>query len=107
MDKRRWNTGQVLASGILGLPAPKSAKPRGTKLVEVDEEDLSPETLRAGLLQGGLTASMYYGCWHIWKTAAGFSGELFQYHQITERFADLPLEEAVEQAAEWGSACYG
>lgn len=93
--------------GILDLPVPTSGCPKGAVLASVDEEDLSEETLRQGLEAGGLAAAMYYGCWKVWKTDAGFSGELMQYRSVTDDFEDLPLDEALERASEWGYACYG
>lgn len=107
MDNRRWNTQQILDGGILGITPPKSRRPADATLQNVDEEDLSDGTLRAGLEAGGLRASMYYGCWSIWRTDAGFSGALMQYRAVTDEFSDVPLERALERAFEWGAACYG
>jgi len=107
IDNRRFDTGQVLEAGILLITPPRTKCPDASKLVDVDEEDLSEKTLRAGLEQGGLEAPMYYGCWRIWKTDSEFSGELMQYRAMTEHFADLPIDEALEKAMEWGAACYG
>jgi hypothetical protein len=107
MDNRRWDTGAILAGGILNITPPKSLCPPDTVLVDVDEEDLSDGTLRAGLEAGGLSASMYYGVWKIWRTAAGFSGQLMQYRSVTDSFTDRPLDEALEKALEWAGGCYG
>jgi len=107
IDDRRLNSGQVLAAGILGIAPPKTRCPDPGALVGVDEEDLREETLLAGLNAGGLDAPMYYGCWRIWKTATGFSGELMQYRAMTDQFADAAIEFALQKAQEWGAACYG
>ena len=107
MDNRRWDTSMILAGGILGIAPPKSACPPDAALTDVDEDDLSRGTLRAGLEAGGLDASMYYGVWKIWRTAAGFSGELMQYRSVTDSFTDQPIDKALEKAEEWAGGCYG
>lgn len=107
VDDTRWNTAQVLANGVLDRPSPRSGCPDDAVLADVDEGDTAPEKLREGLEAGGLTASMYYGCWKIWKTAGGFSGELMQYRNCTDSFQDGPLEEAIERAESWASTCFG
>lgn len=107
IDSTRWNTEQVLNAGVLNRPSPTSRKPKDAVLAEVDEDDLSEATLLAGFAAGGLNASMYYGCWRVWKTPVGFSGELMQYRTCTDAFDDLPLAEAFAKAREWAAACYG
>lgn len=107
MDCRRLDTAGVLASGILNIPAPKTSRPDGFKGESVEEFEWTEETLRAGLEKGGLDASMYYGCWNIWKTENGYSGELLQYRNITDSFTDQSVEYALEKAQEWASGCQG
>lgn len=107
IDETKWNTAQVLAGGVLNRPAPKSERPADAKLMDVDEDNSSEESLRAGLEAGGLAASMYYGCWSIWKTDAGFCGELMQYRNVTDRLQSATLDEAVEKAEDWFAASYG
>lgn len=98
IDNTRWDTGQALANGVLDRRMPESKCPADAKLESVDEEGFSEEKARAGLEAGGLTASMYYGCWSIWKTDVGFSGELMQYRNVTDRLQNATLDEAVEKA---------
>ncbi len=107
MDFRRLNTAEVLASGILNKPVPLSRQPDDARLTKVDEEDCGEDALRAGLQGGGLKASMYYGCWSIWKAGDGFDGELFQYRAVTDSFSGATLDEATEKAGEWAALCYG
>ena len=107
MDNRRWNTGQVLKGGILNKEPPQSKLPDGAKLESVDELDTTEATLRKGLESGGLRASMYYGCWKIWRTERGYSGELLQYRSVTDEFSDVTLADALEKASEWASGCDG
>jgi hypothetical protein len=91
----------------LNLPNPKRAQPEGLELAYVDQHDISEATFSAMLQSGGMTALQYYGCWSIWRTENGFSGELLQYRQITESFTDAPLPTALETALYWASECYG
>lgn len=107
MDNRRWNTGQVIAGGILNIKPPASDRPSGVDLALVEEGEWSEESLRTGLENGGLNASMYYGCWSIWKTENGYSGELMQYRAVTGKFQGYSLEDALEKAEEWASGCEG
>lgn len=107
MDNRKLNTRQIIDAGILGLPAPERRCPADAKLQRVGEDEISENILRAGLEGGGLTASMYYGCWDIWRTESGFSGELLQYRSVTDQFTDAPIEQALEKAAEWAAGCCG
>lgn len=107
VDNRRWNTQQIIDGGILSRPMPESKRPGDAKLVSVDDDDLSPETLKRGLEAGGLRAYQYYGCWEIWKTKNGYSGELFQYRAVTDSFDDVSIDDAVQKAETWASNCYG
>jgi hypothetical protein len=105
MDHTKLDSGQVLAAGILNRSMPTSHCPDDAQLQDVDEDH--PEAFRSGLEAGGLKASMYYGCWSIWKTDQGYSGELFQYRSCTEAFANQSIEHALEKAHEWYEGCYG
>lgn len=107
MDHTRLDTAGVLAAGILNIPAPKTSRPDGFKGEHVEEFGWSEETLRDGLEKGGLDASMYYGCWAIWKTEKGYSGELLQYRNITDSFTDKDQDFALEKSQEWASGCQG
>lgn len=81
--------------------------PDDAVLVDVDEDDISEDTLRADLESGGLNSFMVHGCWAIWKTESGFCGNLSQHHSITESFSDLSLDAATEMAREWALYCRG
>ena len=105
MDNRRWNTQQILGGGILDKPIPETSQPEGLKLL--DDEKYSEDGVRSDLESGGLTAAQYYGCWSIWQTPSGYSGELIQYRSVTDRISDAPIDEAIEKAMEWASSCYG
>lgn len=107
MDNRKLNTRQIIDAGILGIKAPDRRCPADAKLQRVGEDEISENILRAGLEAGGLTASMYYGCWDIWRTESGFSGELLQYRSVTDQFTDAPIEQALEKAVEWAAGCCG
>lgn len=107
MDNRRLNTGQVLNTGILDINAPESKCPENAKKTSVEEFEWSEDTLLEGLKGGGLTGCIYYGCWDIWKTDKGFSGELMQYRSCTDEFKDKDINFALEKAQEWASGCQG
>jgi len=107
MDHKRLSTGDILDFGILERTPPKSMCPVDAVLAEVDESQFDDDSLRAGLIAGGLEASMYYGVWKIWKDGDGFSGELMQYRVVTETLAKVSLADAVEHAYEWATNCYG
>lgn len=107
MDDRRFNTGQLLDMGILDMPKPTSKCPDRAALAEIEQEDYTEESLRAGLESGGIAASQYYGVWKIWKTESGFSGELLQYRAVTDEFTDISLDDALDKAEEWLEGCYG
>ena len=107
IDHTKWDTGQVLAHGVLNRPIPKSSLPADAKLTSVQEEDFNEKKARDGLLAGGLHAAMYYGCWSIWKDGDRYSGELMQYRNVTDRLEQASLDEAVEKAEEWFSVSYG
>jgi hypothetical protein len=110
MDNRRLNTQQALTSGILEKPAPESKLPKNYKKEElhhVSEHAWSEEELRDGLEKGGLDATMYYGCWRIWKVKDKFCGELMQYRMCTASFKNEDIDFALQQAVEWAEACQG
>jgi len=107
MDERRFDTGQLLDMGILNLPLPQTRRKNSAGLIEVDQDEYTEESLRGGLEAVGLCASQYYGCWRIWKTDTGYSGELLQYRVVTEEFTDKDIEFALEKAEEWVAGCYG
>lgn len=107
VDNTKWDSGQVIMNGVLDRPMPRSSRPVDSVLASVDEDDAGEEKLRKGLEAGGLSASMYYGCWAIWKTTEGFSGELMQYRNCTDSFRDQPMEVALEKAEEWFLVSYG
>lgn len=105
MNEIKWNTEQCLLNGVLDRPKPKSSVPENFKGEEVKEYKWDEESLQKGLLKGGLTALMYYGCWDIWKTQNGFSGELMQYRKVTDTFHDQNLKFALKKAEEWAMGC--
>lgn len=106
MDNRRLNTSEVLFSGILEKPAPISNAPSDVKLADITY-DWTEESIREGIEKGGVTASMYYGCWKVWKTEEFYNGELLQYRSITDSFENATIEEALEKAVEWANSCDG
>jgi hypothetical protein len=107
IDDTKWDSGEVLAHGVLRRPGLRSKCPADAKLTNVDEEKTDAETLRAGLSAGGLNASMYYGLWRIWKADTGYDGELMQYRNLTDTLQGATIEQAIEKAQEWAEACYG
>jgi hypothetical protein len=107
MDYMRLDTSGVLSDGILNRPVPKTSCPEGFSGERVDEYEWSEESLLDWLEKSGLEASMYYGCWNIWKTEKGYSGELRQYRTITEAFTDQDTAYALDKAQEWASGCQG
>jgi len=107
MDHTRLDTMGCLNAGILDRPRPKTARPDNFIGEDVLEFEWTEYSLKAGLEKGGLSASMYYGCWEIWKTEKDYSGELLQYRNITDSFTDQGVEFALEKAKEWASGCEG
>jgi len=105
MDTRKLDTGQVLAAGVLNITAPESSVPEGFEGWSVEEFGWSDENLRSGLEQGGLTASMYYGCWDIWEIGDRFDGQLLQYRSVTDSFSGEDIDFALEKAIEWAEGC--
>lgn len=107
VDNTKWDTFQVIANGVLERPPPRSSCPEGVSLVDAEEGSVDRDAHRKGLEAGGLSGSMYYGCWTIWKTDAGFSGELMQYRNCTGHFENVPLETALDYAEEWTNVSSG
>jgi hypothetical protein len=94
-------------SGILGLPIPETKAPP-IEYEKIDDFDHSLEDIAEALKStNGIEASQYYGCWRIWKTEKGFSGELLQYRSVTDEFEGLSFEEALDKAEEWFRDCCG
>ena len=106
MDNTRLNTMGCLNAGILDRPAPDTACPKNFDRQRVNYE-WTEESLWSGLEKGGLSATMCYGCWKIWKTEKGYSGELLQYRKITDSFSDDTIEYAFKKAQEWAIGCNG
>lgn len=104
MDYRRLDTAGVIASGIIGMPAPKTEIPRdrdefdpstgayGESLVELDQ-------IVAAIERGEvITCSNYYGIPYAWKQADGvYRGTLLQYRAISED----PTFATANECAEW------
>lgn len=107
MDNRKLDTGAVLALGIIDAPALPDPVPPDATLVSVSEDNCTEPELRDALESGGIRASMYYGCFQIWRTESGFSGELHQYRAVTGRFDNEPLEIALQTAVERAGGCWG
>lgn len=105
MNDLRLDTRTIMEAGILDLTPPDTAMPNNAILNEVDENNYTDDELEEGLINGGLKASMYYGCWAIWNGQNGYSGELLQYREITEFFEDQPLNIALAKARCWAREC--
>lgn len=101
MDPRRLNTADLLASGILNKPAPKTPIPGAKEQQNFDLWDRPIDRSKvAKALEEGKVAncSEYYGIPQAWKAADGqYRGILLQYKSITvnENFA------SAEDAAKW------
>lgn len=102
MDNRKPDS-----MGALGITPPASKVPEGFNGHIVEEQEWNEEGLQNNLESGGLTAIMYYGCWDIWPTEKGFSGELMQYRAVTDEFEDEPLDVALGKAVHWATNCQG
>ena len=107
MDKRKLSTAQVLAAGILDIPQAEDNRPIRSNLMDVEEGEWTEKLLLKGLKKGGLKASMYYGCWKIWKTNKGYNGSLDQYRICTDEFKDLGIQGALKKAVKWATGCQG
>ena len=103
---RRLNTMQARASGILGIKPPKSKAPENIEFTEVGDS-IDRDELENAIKSGGICANAYYGCWKIWGSADGYSGELFQYRAITDQFKNQPFDFASAKAIEWAIGCCG
>jgi len=104
-QKMRLSTAEVLMFGVLDKPAVRGCRPKDFEGIEIDEDEWTEDALLNGLKEGGLSTSMYYGCWDIWKTEQGFSGELFQCREISESFIDKDADYAFEKAKGWTRDC--
>jgi hypothetical protein len=105
MDYRKLSTEQLLMMGILHAPMPRTRDPDEFYGVAVDQYKWSETKLREGLNAGGLDAAMFYGCWRIWETDIGYSGQLLQYHKETDHFEDKDYQFALSKALEWADGC--
>lgn len=107
MDNRKWNTERIYEEGILNLPIPDTSHP-DINYAEINDYDHGIGDIEEILeKEGAITASQYYGCWYVWKTEKGYSGELLQYRAVTESFTDIPYGEALDKVEEWFEACQG
>jgi hypothetical protein len=107
MDERRLSTADVLASGILNKPAPRTGRPQNVEFASVYEDEWTRQSLEDGLQAGGVEGAFYYGCWAGWKTESGYSGELLQYRSVTDSFENVDLDEAVSKLGLWAVRCTG
>lgn len=107
VDHTKWDTEQVIQNGVLERTAPKDRVPADAKLTDLDEEDGSEEKIRGALLDGGVRAYMYYGCFKVWKDGDAYSGQLMQYRNETGRFDKVSLDEALKATSEWWEECWG
>lgn len=96
MDNRRLSTGDLLASGLINQPAPKTEIPTDREEVEHGGDEASViAAIEAGKV---VSASNYYGIPNVWKAAEGvYRGTLLQYRSVTED----PTFATAEAAAEW------
>src|SRR3954464_793433 len=107
IDHRKLNTAEIIGMGILAKSPPKSKIPKKIDLVEIDESE-GLEVIRSKLeKEAGVSVSMYYGCWAIWRTEQGYFGELYQYYSRTDEFDEFDLDAAVAKAEEWFLTCNG
>jgi hypothetical protein len=109
IDKTKWDTGQAFMAGVLGREAPRTQCPYLPKALHRVDEDEPIDAIRPNLEAGpGVDAPMYYGCWRIWKQADGlYAGELMQYRNMTDKFVDATLDDAMAKASEWHAVSYG
>lgn len=100
MDSRRLDSMGVLASGILGMPAPKTDVPEGRDRVDAMDWDtyefIGEERAREAVDSGAvLRASNYYGIPYLWRDGGVYRGLLLQYRAVTEDHTFGSLDEAV------------
>lgn len=102
MDHRRFDTGQLMARGILNVPVPETDIPEDRESVEYDSEegwrDISTEAeIREAVEAGKVVRSPnYYGIPNLWKEGESYRGTLLQYRNVTEAPAFADLDDAVE-----------
>lgn len=92
---------------VLNNTIPQVSCPKDFNGDMVEEFNWTKKSLKTGLENGGLSAHMNYGCWDIWKTENGYSGELLQYRDVTDKFTDKSIKYALAKAQEWASGCEG
>jgi len=103
MDPRRLDTAGVIASGILGIPAPTTGIPEDRETVSASGENyegfIGVEAVVAAVEAGNVvSASNYYGIPSAWRASEGvYRGTLLQYRAITED----PTFATVDELAEW------
>ncbi len=110
MDKRRFSTADIMGSGILSTPPPKTDIPQDVECVGSDYEFsyIGREAVREHIEAGKVVdASNYFGIPSLWKDGDVFRGVLLQYRAVTEdkRFEDI--EEALDWFEETASATSG
>ena len=86
MDYARWDTGQVLANGVLDRAIPKTGIPEDRDFLELDVCEMPTAQAIAEALDAGLVASCseYYGIPYAWKEGDRYRGVLLQYRNVTE-----------------------
>jgi hypothetical protein len=101
MDERKLNTEEILASGIMNLPTPKTEIPENRVAESVhtyEESEFNKKNIIAHLLNNKLVhCSEYYGVVYLWQEGNLYRGNLLQYRQLTE---DETFENA-EEAVNW------
>lgn len=99
MDYRRLSTADVLTSGILKVPEPKTDIPKDRE--EVSYSEVEPERW-ADVIESGklLQCCEYYGIAYAWKESVTYRGILLQYRTVTE---DKEFDSA-ESLARWFSS---
>lgn len=102
MDKRRLDTGDVLAAGILGKPNPDAGEPKDREQLAIDIEHVLGQGRRDELERGAvLHCAEYYGIPLVWKADDGsYQGRLLQYREVTESRTFESLDDALEWFAD-------
>lgn len=115
MDHARWDTGQILAYGVLGRSAPVTEIPEGreqwrtTYTDDGDMDTIDTAAAEAALEAGKLIhTNEYYGLVYGWKAGDGkYRGTLLQYRNVTENPTFATAAELVEWFAEISRAVIG
>lgn len=99
MDPTRWDTGQVLAAGVLNRPAPTFGEPQDRERQRWNVYDDTRESFIALVEDEAnvVDCSEYYGIPVAWKDGEGYRGILFQYRSVTE---DKTFD-SVDELADW------